>query len=221
MKLYPPPSNPPSIPLLELPPFHPVRTRLCKDEWTPQRQVEFIGHLASTRSVAKAARAVSMGRESAYWFRTREGAEGFAAVWDMALARRGTKAGWAAFFVARDAARDALKPSRKVTLSMLNWRIETGRWRVILRKGRYRGAVQMADNDALLTLLRRKDAAEERWRWEKRARKVTVFKVPFGGPAQGGLEGTVDGSSSGAHLPRIHTRARIDCGDYSVGDTHG
>jgi len=57
------------------------------------RQAEFIGHLAATRSVAAAARGVSMARETAYRLRARPGAQGFAAAWDVALGSVRSEAG--------------------------------------------------------------------------------------------------------------------------------
>lgn len=155
MKHYAPRSAPPAIPPLTLPPFHAVQTRPRADGWTPRRQAGFIGWLAQTRSVTAAARHVSMARETAYRLRERPGAEGFAAVWDMALAPRTTQAGLERFFAAREAALAALKPHRKVTLGQLEWRYQTGKWRVILHGGKFAGVLQQADNDALLALLRR------------------------------------------------------------------
>lgn len=124
------------------------------------RQAEFIGHLAATRSVSAAARAVSMGRESAYRLRARAGAEGFAAAWDVCLARGGLQAGGSQAGLARAlatvaAARAALRPARKVTIQQLEWRIETGIWTVLLRGGCYVGARRKPDNSALLALLSR------------------------------------------------------------------
>lgn len=146
MKHYLPPVRRPRIPPREIPPFHAVPVRIRADGWTPMRQAEFIGHLAETRSVAAAARAVSMGRESAYRLRTREGADGFNAAWDVALARLGSEAGRARYFADVEGARMALRPSRKVTLRELQWRIDTGIWRVILRNGRYAGVRCKPDN---------------------------------------------------------------------------
>ena len=86
MKHYPPPARS-SVPLVRIPRFHPVPLVRRADGWTVERQVRFIGYLAQTRSVAAAARAVSMGRESAYRLRKRAGAAGFAAAWDAALGK--------------------------------------------------------------------------------------------------------------------------------------
>ena len=155
MKHYLPKKIQPRGPVRRIPAFHAVPMRVRADGWTALRQAEFIGHLAETRSVAKAARAVSMGRESAYRLRKRDGAEGFNAAWDVALARLGSAKGQAQCAAAIEAARLALRPSRKVTLAHLQWRMETGIWQVILRAGRYRGVRRKPDNSALLALLGR------------------------------------------------------------------
>lgn len=129
--------------------------RVRADGWTPLRQAEFIGNLAETRSVAKAARMVGMARETAYRLRGRAGGEGFDAAWDAALACTATQAGRMRLLAALEAARDALKPSRKVTVEQLEWRVETGFWQVILHGGRYAGVRQKPDDSALLALLGR------------------------------------------------------------------
>nr|WP_298895715.1 hypothetical protein [uncultured Altererythrobacter sp.] len=155
MKHYFPKKHRARGPVRPIPSFHAVPVRFRADGWTPLRQAEFIGHLAETRSVAKAARAVSMGREGAYRLRTKPGSEGFSAAWDVALARLGTAKGRAQCAAPAEYARLALRASRKVTLEQLQWRMETGIWQVILRDGRYRGVRRKADNSALLALLRR------------------------------------------------------------------
>lgn len=93
-----------------------------------------------------------MARETAYRLRRRAGAEGFRAAWDVAMGR----------LAAEETASLALLPSRKVTLGQLEWRVETGIWRVILHGGRYCGVRQKPDNSALLALLNRLDAIERR-----------------------------------------------------------
>jgi len=98
-----------------------------------------------------------MARETAYRLRTKQGAEGFNAAWDAALARLGSERGRAAYLSSLKDARDALKPSRKVTLRQLKWRAETGYWKVILHQGRYVGVRQAADNSAVLVLMARLD----------------------------------------------------------------
>lgn len=125
---------------LRIPLFHAVPTRARADGWTPVRQAEFIGHLAETRDVSRAARAVGMARETAYRLRARPCAESFCAAWDAALGK---------------AVQPDQTPARKVTLAELNWRIETGLFRVLLRGGRYAGVVRKADDSALLALLAR------------------------------------------------------------------
>ena len=66
--------------------FHPVpQQRRRADGWTPTTQQCFIRALEAMGSVGQAARAVGMGRRSAYRLRDRPGAEGFAAAWDQAI----------------------------------------------------------------------------------------------------------------------------------------
>jgi hypothetical protein len=66
--------------------FHPVLSqRQCADGWTPETQAHFIRALEAMGSVGKAAKAVGMGRASAYRLRDRPGAAGFAAAWDRAI----------------------------------------------------------------------------------------------------------------------------------------
>src|SRR5690606_37246638 len=72
---------------VRVPAFVPVPLRTRSDGWTPQRQADFLGALAETRSVLAAARRVGMSRESAYRLRRREEAASFAASWDAALGR--------------------------------------------------------------------------------------------------------------------------------------
>ena len=74
---------------VRVPAFVPVPLRTRSDGWTPQRQADFLGALAETRSVLAAARRVGMSRESAYRLRRREEAASFAASWDAALGRPG------------------------------------------------------------------------------------------------------------------------------------
>ena len=64
--------------------FAPVPVKPRRDGWTPARQLAFILRLALLGSVAAAAKAVGMSRESAYRLRERPGAGGFAAAWDKA-----------------------------------------------------------------------------------------------------------------------------------------
>lgn len=69
-----------------LPDFEPV-PRKCNrhDGWTPERQRAFIGALADTGSVRRAARMVNMSQANAYLLRRAEHAEGFRRAWDAAL----------------------------------------------------------------------------------------------------------------------------------------
>ncbi|MBN8502262.1 MAG: hypothetical protein J0M19_14110 [Sphingomonadales bacterium] len=64
--------------------FAPVALRPRGDGWTPARQRAFLENLASTGSVAAAARSVGLSRESAYALRRRADARGFAQAWDAA-----------------------------------------------------------------------------------------------------------------------------------------
>ena len=57
--------------------------------WTPERQQHFLDQLAFTGSVAAAARAAGMTRQSAYWLRRQPAGEEFARAWDAALADAG------------------------------------------------------------------------------------------------------------------------------------
>ena len=66
------------------------RTR--RDGWTAERQLAFLGALARTRSVTRAAASVGMSRESAYRLRARQGGALFAAAWDRVLAAEGHNA---------------------------------------------------------------------------------------------------------------------------------
>ena len=59
--------------------------KIRRDGWTPERQLRFLGALAATRSVTRAARAAGMSRESAYRLRARKDGALFAAAWDQAL----------------------------------------------------------------------------------------------------------------------------------------
>lgn len=70
----------------EMTAFAPV-PRKCQrhDGWTPERQRAFIGALADTGSVKRAAMHVNMSPEGAYYLRRRPGAEGFRRAWEAAL----------------------------------------------------------------------------------------------------------------------------------------
>ncbi len=128
--------------------FHPVPVRTRADGWIPVRQAEFIGMLAETGSVAAAARFVGMARETAYRLRRMPGAEEFARAWDVALVIAGVRQPGQAPRTPR---------SRKVTHAP-TWRmIVDGRWQPVLRRGKYAGSVQKADNSAVLGYLAQLD----------------------------------------------------------------
>jgi hypothetical protein len=66
--------------------FAPVPLRGRRDGWTPERQRAFIKYLSKGFRPGRAAQRVGMSRQTAYALRSREGAEGFAAAWDEAVA---------------------------------------------------------------------------------------------------------------------------------------
>jgi hypothetical protein len=68
-----------------LPEFEPVPRKYRHDGWTPERQKAFIAALADTGSVKRAARAVNMSPEGAYWLRRQPGSETFRRAWEAAL----------------------------------------------------------------------------------------------------------------------------------------
>lgn len=73
--------------LAELLDFAPVPMKRQRfNGWNAERQRRFITALSVMGAVGPAARAVGMGRGSAYRLRERAGAEGFAEAWDIALA---------------------------------------------------------------------------------------------------------------------------------------
>ncbi|MCZ8171731.1 MAG: LysR family transcriptional regulator, partial [Brevundimonas sp.] len=57
------------LPHDQLPAFDPVPRKHRHDGWTPERQRAFIGALADTGSVSRAARHVNMSPEGAYYLR--------------------------------------------------------------------------------------------------------------------------------------------------------
>ncbi len=66
--------------------FTPVPLERARSSgWSPLAQRRFIYALSVMGSVGAAARAVGMGRVSAYRLREREGADSFAAAWDNAM----------------------------------------------------------------------------------------------------------------------------------------
>jgi hypothetical protein len=67
--------------------FRPVpMLRKRANGWSAERQRRFVTALSVMGAVGPAARAVGMGRASAYRLRERAGAESFAEAWDIALA---------------------------------------------------------------------------------------------------------------------------------------
>jgi hypothetical protein len=118
----------------QVPAFTPVPLRYRADGWTPVRQAVFLGALVETRCVAAAARAVGMTRECAYRLRDKMGAESFAAAWDRIL--------------------EAPRDSRMSTHDLLWHRLEYGKIRPILRRGRCVAVRPTPDNDAVLQLYR-------------------------------------------------------------------
>jgi len=124
--------TPPQRQRRQVPAFTPVPLRYRTDGWTPLRQAAFLGVLAETLCVSAAARAVGMGRESAYRLREKPGAESFAAAWDKVLANPGE--------------------SRMSTHDLLWHRAEYGKIRPVMRRGRCVGMTTSLDNDALITL---------------------------------------------------------------------
>lgn len=78
------PARPASAP--PIPDFAPVPRQYYRhDGWTPERQRAFIGALADTGCVSRAARMVNMAQANCYTLRRAPGAEEFRAAWDAAL----------------------------------------------------------------------------------------------------------------------------------------
>ena len=88
-----------------------------------------------------------MARETAYRLRRKAGAEEFARAWDAALRSARTRFGWSP----RGSADELYTVPPKVSPGDLWRRIVDGRWRPVLRRGKYVGSVQKADNSALLS----------------------------------------------------------------------
>ena len=65
--------------------FEPVPRKFRHDGWTPARQRAFIGALADSGCVSRAARYVNMSPEGAYWLRRQPGSNAFRAAWEAAL----------------------------------------------------------------------------------------------------------------------------------------
>ena len=122
---------------LRVPAFYPVPTRTRRDGWTVERQADFLGMLAETGSVIGACEAVRMSRKSVYRLRALPGAESFAAAWDAALGM---------------AARKVTPPARIFFDSDLPVRL-------LMFRGRYRGAWRNAGNGDLVRHVWRPDRA--------------------------------------------------------------
>jgi len=161
-------TQPSRTPRPRLPSFAPVPAKRRADGWTPVRQAEFIGMLAETGSVSAAAEFVGMARETAYRLRRKPGAEEFAHAWDIAMRLAG----------ARRPGGPGVRPqmrygltegAAKVTPPDLWQRIVDGRWRPIVRRGKYVGSVQKPDDSALLSYLAQIDRSFRRQRKELRA----------------------------------------------------
>ncbi|MCA0977689.1 hypothetical protein LCM19_04860 [Qipengyuania flava] len=73
------------VPAEDIPAFDTVPVKFRHDGWTPARQKAFIGALADTGCVSRAARYVNMSTEGAYYLRRRPGSESFRRAWEAAL----------------------------------------------------------------------------------------------------------------------------------------
>ena len=161
-------TQPSRTPRPRLPSFAPVPAKRRADGWTPVRQAEFIGMLAEPGSVSAAARFVGMARETAYRLRRKPGAEEFAHAWDIAMQLSGAR---------RPGQPGVLPPvhavltrgTSKVTPTDPWRRIVDGRWRPVVRRGKYIGSVQKPDDSALLSYLAQLDRSFRRQRKELRA----------------------------------------------------
>ncbi len=126
--------------------FRPVPLRARADGWSEARQCGFLAQLYVTGSVAAAARSVGMTRASAYWLRSRAGAESFAHAWDHILLPPGS------------GRFRAWRPDyRTLTLATLNQWLETGFVQPVIYRGRMCGIRRKPDDSALLRVLRRTD----------------------------------------------------------------
>jgi len=121
-------------PYTRLPAFLPVPLRARRDGWTPMRQARFIGFLAQTGCVRKAAQLVGLTRESAYRLRKRSGAGSFIAAWNTAMQGR-TQPKW------KFTQTDRMPLALDGTLTPRLWR------------GRFTGVQRKASISALLALV--------------------------------------------------------------------
>ena len=122
-------------PRRRVPAFTPVPLRYRADGWTPMRQADFLGHLAETWCVARAAAHVGKSRESAYRLRAKPGADSFAAAWDAILAEP--------------------RRVRMSTPELLWHRLFYGTLKPVMRDGRHVATLVSPDNDAVMRLYRR------------------------------------------------------------------
>ena len=76
----------PPAELAKLLDFTPVPRRYRRNGWTPERQRAFIGALADTGCITRAAGMVGIAQTNAYELRRAPGAEGFRRAWDAVLA---------------------------------------------------------------------------------------------------------------------------------------
>jgi hypothetical protein len=134
------PDSPPAPPRrayrrLRVPPFYPVPTRTRRDGWTIERQADFLGMLAELGSVIGACEAIGMSRKGAYRLRGLPGAESFAAAWDAALGGE----------------------VRKVTSPARGFFECNPLVRLVMFRGRYRGAWRNAANGDLVSHVWRRD----------------------------------------------------------------
>ena len=123
--------------------FSPVPLRRRNDGWTPLVQAEFIGQLAETQSVSKAAANVGMSRESAHRLRRKPDAGSFCAAWDRALGIE----------------KAAI---RKITAMELYQRAICGLWKPIIRGGKHVATIRKQDVNSMLRQMDRLDRAMAR-----------------------------------------------------------
>ena len=120
-------------PLLAFAPY--LHTHPRRNSITPELQRKFVATLAATGIVTQAARSIGKSMEALYKLRHRPGAEGFAAAWDAALGKP---------HVPVDLS------SAKSTGLLACYRLEQGRWKVVMSGGKFVATRCIPDNDALL-----------------------------------------------------------------------
>ena len=109
-----------------------------------------------------------MARETAYRLRRKPGAEEFALAWDIAMQLAGARRPGEPR-VRPQARYGQTEGAAKVTPPDLWQRIVDGRWRPIVRRGKYVGSVQKPDDSALLSYLAQLDRSFRKQRKELRA----------------------------------------------------